>query len=66
MHETSLSLGSFDRPDDLAAVEGLRVHVWYQEHVSWFDTADSWPRHERFPPGRDDEIESLSGQAIKG
>jgi hypothetical protein len=66
VHETSLSVGSFDQPEDIVAGVNVCVHVWYQEHISWFDTADSWPRYDQFPPGRDEELERLSGQPIGG
>ena len=37
-----------------------------KEHIPWFDTADDWPRHSEFPPGRTEELLALSGQDIKG
>ena len=66
VHETSLALGSFDTPAAVLVPGRPALHVWFQEHVAWFDTADDWPRHETFPPGRADEIGALSGQAIAG
>jgi len=65
-HETSLCLGSFDRPGEVIIDERHCLHVMYQEHISWFDSADNWPRHEKFPPGIEEELEKLSGQALKG
>lgn len=65
-HETSIHLGSLDRPEDVVIDEGLRLHVMYEDHVSWFDTADSWPRHERFPPDEEEKLRQMSGQPIKG
>ena len=32
--------------DDPAQVPPT-FHIWYQSHVSWFDTADKFPRHAK-------------------
>ncbi|MDH3667190.1 MAG: GFA family protein [Paracoccaceae bacterium] len=64
-HETSLSIGSFDHPEDVVTDESFRLHVMHREHIDWFDTADDWPRYEKFGPGKEDEIKQLSGQPIK-
>ena len=52
VHETSLALGSFDAPEALLAPGRPALHVWFQNHISWFDTVDHWPRYAEFPPGR--------------
>ena len=65
-HETSLCLGSFDTPSDLPVRSIWACHVWYKERISWFDTADDWPCHSEFPPGRTEELIALSGRDIKG
>jgi hypothetical protein len=64
-HETSLSIGSFDQPEDVVTDESFRLHIMYREHIGWFDTADDWPRYEKFGPGKEDEIRQLGGQPIK-
>ena len=66
VHETSLCLGSFDTPSDLPVETIWTGHVWYKEHIAWFDTADDWVRHAEFSPGRAAELAALSGRAIKG
>ncbi len=66
VHETSLAVGSFDQPEALFAPGMLVEHVWFREHISWFDTVDDWPRYPGFPPGRDAELEELSGREIAG
>jgi len=66
VHETSLAIGSFDLPQKVVASRDRCVHVCYQEKISWFDTADNWTRFERFGPGREDEVRSLSGLPIRG
>jgi len=63
-HETSLGLGSFDRPDDIAVERSRSLHVMYGDHIAWFDTADDWPRHETRPSGVAEEHAKHSGQAI--
>jgi len=56
VHETSLLLGSLDAPESLpiAAIRGM--HVWFKDHIPWFDTADDWTRFAEFPPGGTDEL----------
>ena len=66
VHETSLSVGSLDAPDALPVADLWTAHVWFRDHLPWFDTADDWTRHMEFPPGRADELNSLSGREIKG
>lgn len=71
VHETSLALGSLDHPERLpvegrAEIPVWSTHVWYQDRLAWFDTADGWSRHLKFPPGREEELAELSGQAIRG
>jgi len=66
VHETSLTVGSFDSPADLPVATIWKGHVWYQEHVPWFDTADEWTRYDTFAPGRAEELDALSGQEIRG
>ena len=66
VHETSLVVGSLDLPEALAVTQLATMHVWFKEHLPWFDTADDWPRHPEFPPGRTEELETLSGLDIKG
>ncbi len=66
VHETSLALGSFDAPEALLTAGLWTGHVWFGERIPWFDTADDWPRHAEFPPGRADELGALSGQDIEG
>jgi hypothetical protein len=66
VHKTSLAVGSFDQPEALFAPGVLVQHVWFREHISWFDTVDDWPRYPAFQPGRADELGALSGQAIAG
>jgi hypothetical protein len=66
VHETSLVLGSFDAPESLPVAAIPTVHVWYKEHVPWFDTADHWTRFAEFPPQRAEELRALSGQPIQG
>ncbi len=66
VHETTLSAGSFDDPSALPFDGKENLHVWCQERVSWFDVSDDWPRHDRFPPGREQELEGLSGGLIRG
>jgi hypothetical protein len=66
VHETSLALGSFDAPAALLAPGRWTGHVWFQEHISWFDTADDWVRYPAFSPGRVEELAAWSGQVIAG
>lgn len=66
VHETSLTAGSFDDPSTLQFAGEENDHVWCQERVGWFHVSDDWPRHDRFPPGRDEELEGSSGQPIRG
>ena len=66
VHETSLAIGGFDRPQDVVASHEKCVHVCYQERIAWFDTTDNWTRFDQFGPGREDEVRSLSGQPIRG
>ncbi|HEX4156867.1 MAG TPA: GFA family protein [Rhizomicrobium sp.] len=40
------TIASLDDPDALAPT----FHIWFGSRVSWFDTADSFPRHEKFRP----------------
>lgn len=66
VHETTLSAGSLDNPSALPFGGKRNDHVWCQDRVSWFNISDEWPRHDRFPPGRDEELDQLSGQPIRG
>jgi hypothetical protein len=66
VHETSLTAGSFDDPGGLMFEGEDNDHVWCQERVSWFHVSDDWPRHDRFPPGRNEELEDLSGKTFRG
>jgi hypothetical protein len=66
VHETSLAVGSFDAPEALPVADIRAEHVWFKEHVPWFDTADEWPRISEFPSGRAEELNALSGKAIEG
>ena len=65
-HETSLAVGGFDAPEALPVAGVSTMHVWFKEHLPWFDTADDWPRYAEFPPGRTEELIGLSGRDIKG
>jgi hypothetical protein len=66
VHETSLCVGSFDAPEALPIANAWTGHVWFKEHISWFDCADDWTRYPEFPAGRVEELSALSGQDIKG
>ena len=66
VHETSLFVGSLDAPEELPVANLSTMHVWFKEHIPWFDTADDWPRYPEFPPGRTEELDALSGLEIKG
>jgi hypothetical protein len=66
VHETSLAVGSFDAPADLITPDLWTGHVFFSEHIAWFDTADDWTRYPEFPHGRGEELRGLSGQAIRG
>ena len=66
VHETSLALGSFDAPAALLVPGRLALHVWFQEHINWFNTVDDWPRHPEFPPQRAADLGALSGRLIEG
>ena len=66
VHETSLVVGSFDAPEALPVVDIWTGHVWFKDHISWFDTADDWRRFAEFPPHRDEELNALSGRKIDG
>ncbi len=41
--EVHVLIGSLDEPDDFAP----RAHVFYGEHISWFDTTDSMKRFDK-------------------
>ncbi len=66
VHETSLSLGSFDLPSELPVASMWAGHVFYKDRIVWFDTADGWERHAEFPPGRSEELHRLRGTPIEG
>ena len=66
VHETSLYLGSFDAPSELPVADIWTGHVFYKDHIAWFDTADGWERHAEFSPGRTEELLALSGKPIAG
>ena len=66
VHETSLVIGSFDAPEALHVTEMWTGHVWFENRIPWFDSADDWQRFGGFPPGREKELKSSSGQQIKG
>lgn len=64
VRETFLCVGSLDAPSEVPVDKIWTGHTWYKEHVSWFDTADTWQRYPEFPPGRAEELEAVSGQPI--
>jgi len=66
VHETSIAVGAFDRPEDLPVGEVFSLHVWHADRISWFETADDWPRHAAFPERRDEELQRLAGKTIEG
>jgi hypothetical protein len=66
VHETTLTIGSLDRPEDIIDSCNSRSHVFLEEKLDWFDTSDTWTRHDRFAPGREEELRALSGQRIRG
>ena len=66
VHETCLLVGSLDEPEALPVADLWTGHVWFEEHIQWFDTADDWPRYSEFPPGRMEELNEVSGQDIQG
>jgi hypothetical protein len=66
VHETSLCVGSFDTPEALPVAGIWTGHVWFKEHIPWFETVDDWTRYSEFPPHRAEELKALSGQVIKG
>lgn len=66
VHETSLAVGSLDLAEALPVARLATLHVWCKERLHWFDTADDWPRHLEFPPGRSEELIALSGGDIEG
>jgi hypothetical protein len=66
VHETSIFIGSLDAPEALPIAKLWTVHVWFKEHIPWFDTTDDWIRYSEFPPGRAEELNALSGREIKG
>ena len=45
VHETSLAIGSLDAPAALPVTKLWTGHVWFKEHIPWFDTADNWARY---------------------
>jgi len=38
------TIASLDEPDAVAP----DFHIWFGSRISWFDTSDAKPRHERF------------------
>jgi hypothetical protein len=66
VHETNIFIGSLDAPEALPIAKLWTGHVWFKEHIPWFDTTDDWIRYSEFPPGRVEELNALSGQEIKG
>ena len=66
VHETSLAIGSLNDPAALPVTKLRTSHVWFKEHIPWFDTVDQWTRYSEFPAGRIEELDALSGQDIKG
>ena len=62
-HETHLGIGIFDQPDSVVGDESNCLHVLYQNHIRWFDTADNWPRFDKFGTGKEEELEQLRGPA---
>jgi hypothetical protein len=66
VHETSISIGSLDAPEALPITKLWTGHVWFKEHIPWFDTTDAWTRYSEFPPSRIEALDALSGQEIKG
>ena len=45
--ETHLYVGTLDDPERFVPT----FHVFYAEHISWFDTADDLPRHQGLSGG---------------
>jgi hypothetical protein len=41
------TIGSLDEPERVRPA----FHIFYGEHIRWFDPADTFPRHARFRPG---------------
>jgi hypothetical protein len=66
VHETSLTIGSIDSPAGLPVTKLWTGHVWFREHIPWFNIVDDWTRYAEFPPGRVEELDALSGRDIKG
>ena len=66
VHETCIAIGSLDAPEALQIAKLWTGHVWFKEHIPWFDTADEWTRYSEFPPGRLEELDALSGRELKG
>ena len=66
VHKTSLALGSFDTPVELLKDGVWTGHVFFGEHVPWFDTSDDWTRYKEFPSWRAEKLTELSGQEIRG
>ena len=65
-HETTIHLGSLDRPDLIASKTMLNCHLFTADRVSWLQTTDDWPRYPAFPPGRAEELKARSGREILG
>jgi hypothetical protein len=42
-----ITIGSLDDPQAVPAT----FHYWYDQHLSWLQFADTWPKHPEFPPG---------------
>ena len=63
-HETSVAVGSLDRPQDLDVGAPRPVyqdgHVWTQERLPWLRIDDELERHDRFPPAREDELAEVA------
>lgn len=66
VHETSLAAGSLDDPERLPVDTCRHAHVWHRERVAWFDVRDDWPRQDQFSAERQQELDGLSGQPIRG
>lgn len=66
VHETSLALGSFDAPGELLKADMWTGHIFFRDHILWFDTDDDWTRYSEFPTWRSEALRELSGKTIRG
>lgn len=54
VNEASAALGSLDHPDKVPTGPN-DVHVFVKDQVSWLVIHDDLPRHQKLPPGREEE-----------